>query len=296
MGNKPEHQQLQKWWKAAILEGLNNQKKYRFLNFNLVYWASVLHKEPIPLSILNEPYLMGSETEPHKDWRNHKKTLRDRFNDQMDKIFLEKDGSLNFSKLTDFILKHFLKEVDAYYRKGEEQTAEKICSILADTLRKHRRKKIMLIAHSMGSIIAWDVLTRWVPEIKIHTLVTIGSPLGNPIVRSRMFSEMEKKDGQPLTIKTPENITDSWFNLSDYKDRVAISYDLKEDFLPNHRQIQPIDKIVWNNYEYNGERNPHKSYGYLRCPEMAEIINDFYRFKLFKSKKSHMQKQAVTEY
>jgi triacylglycerol esterase/lipase EstA (alpha/beta hydrolase family) len=63
--------------------------------------------------------------------------------------------------------------------------------MLAETLVKHRRKKILLIAHSMGSIIAWDVLTKMVPQIKIHTLVTIGSPLGNPVVRSRILSDIK---------------------------------------------------------------------------------------------------------
>ncbi len=30
-----------------------------------------------------------------------------------------------------------------------------------------------------------------------------------------------------------------------------------------------------NNYEYDGEENPHKSYGYLRAPEVSKVIYDF---------------------
>jgi hypothetical protein len=78
-------------------------------------------------------------------------------------------------------------------------------------------------------------------------------------------------------LKTPENITRHWFNLSDYKDRVAFNYKLKDDFLPNSRAIAPQDKLIWNNYEYKEVRNPHKSYGYLRCPEMSEITREFYK-------------------
>jgi hypothetical protein len=32
---------------------------------------------------------------------------------------------------------------------------------------------------------------------------------------------------------------------------------------------------VTNDYEFGGNKNPHKSYGYLRTPDMAGIISDF---------------------
>lgn len=288
LGNKPEALILQKWWKEAILEGLEGRGRLWFLRFKLVYWASVLHPEPLDYSIsskndplfLDEPYIRANKNMPEVNWDNGNKFIRDKLNLQMDKLFLEKDGSLNFSGLTDFILRHFLKDLDAYYKTnitpGEiEHPREKICRLLADTLKKNRRHKIMLIAHSMGSIIAWDVLTRWVPEIKIHTLVTIGSPLGNPVVRGRMLMDIRNHTQETPVLKTPENIYRNWFNLSDYKDRVAMNYDLAEDFLPNSRMVKPQDKLIWNNYEYNDDRNPHKSYGYLRSKEMSGIIFNF---------------------
>ena len=35
------------------------------------------------------------------------------------------------------------------------------------------------------------------------------------------------------------------------------------------------DFLVVNNYEIGGERNPHKSFGYLRTPEFSEVLNEF---------------------
>ncbi|MFH1380274.1 MAG: hypothetical protein ABII23_08360, partial [bacterium] len=35
------------------------------------------------------------------------------------------------------------------------------------------------------------------------------------------------------------------------------------------------DVQVTNNYEYQGLKSPHLSYGYLRTPEVAEVINYF---------------------
>jgi PGAP1-like protein len=295
LGNKPEEKILHSWWRAAVKEGLEAEKNFWFLKFELAYWASILHPEQYNPSItdkkdplfLKEPYVRANKELIIKERKENRIQIRDIVNEQLDKIFLEDDGTFNFNGLTDFILRHFVKDLDAYYRDkpgitNDHQPRERICRQLANILIKNRRKKILLIAHSMGSIIAMDVLTKYVPDIKIHTLVTIGSPLGNPVVRSRMFSDIKINSGEKPLLRTPENIQSAWYNLADFKDKVAINYDLKNDFLPNSRNIYPIDKLVWNNYEYEGDDNPHKAYGYLRCPEMAEIIVDFLRWRIEK--------------
>ena len=124
----------------------------------------------------------------------------------------------------------------------------------------------------MGSIIAYDVLTKIVPEITIDTFVTCGSPLGIPVIMNKIKTEQENKD-QSLSV--PENITRRWYNLSDLDDRVAINYNLADDYQKNSKDVAIIDKQVQNTYEFNGEKNPHKSFGYLRTPEMSEIIYTF---------------------
>lgn len=288
MGNKPDQKQLKKWWKEAIREGLEGKGHFFFLRFKLVYWASILNKKPLDFNcsdskspfFLHEPYTRGSGNPISVSNSIFKKRIRDQINEQFDRIFLEKNGTLNFSMLSDFIIHHFVRDVDAYYNEGLENPGsipvrQLICQNLADTLYKNRKNKILLIAHSMGSIITWDVLTKYVPEVKIHTLVTIGSPLGIPFVKSQMLLENKTGKNEIPYLKTPENIQHSWFNLSDFKDRVAINYDLKTDFRPNSRAIQPQDILVYNNYKFQGEANHHKSYGYLRCPEMGDIISDF---------------------
>lgn len=295
MGNKPEQEQLQKWWKKAIKEGLSGVLGLGFFRFKLVYWASVLHAQPLqkneqdedsPL-YLKEPYskkLSAPEELPRRTPFRIK--LRKHINDQLDRILLEEDGSLNFSMLTDFILQKFFHDVDAYYNNSADNSdrtmpREAICRLLSKTLKKYRNRDIMLIAHSMGTIIAWDVLTRYVPDIKIDTFVTIGSPLGIPIVKSKILKETPPSEREKLQLKTPENIVSKWYNLSDFEDRVALSYDLREDFLVNSRGVLPQDVFVENNYQYKGEPNPHKSYGYLRCREMAEIISGFLKRPLY---------------
>ncbi|MDA3941890.1 MAG: alpha/beta hydrolase [Spirochaetia bacterium] len=293
MGNKPDSRQLQSWWESALLEGLGSNMHHWSFKFQMVYWATVLHQKPYDLTVLDnkdplylkEPYTKAGAELIIKEEKESRKQIRELINEQLDRIFLEEDGSLNFTGLTDFILRHFVKDLDAYYsdepgQENYQQSRERIHQQLAEILIKNRRKKILLIAHSMGSIIALDVLNRYASDIKIHTLVTIGSPLGNPVVQSKMLSDVKINSSELSLMKTPENIKNAWFNLADFKDKVAFNYKLTKDFLPNHYHVQPRDMLVSNNYEYKGEPNPHKSYGYLRCPEMASIISEFLRWQL----------------
>ena len=291
LGNKPPQKMLETWWKASMLEGLKEIGKLkRFFHFTLVYWAHYLHSTPLNPAIkdkknplyLDEFYIRAKRgVEVKKPSALRKRVLR-YLNEQMDKILLNDDLTINYSLITDFIVHHFFSELELYYRthypgqaKQDCRPKDVICSHLADVLKKYRRKKILLIAHSMGSIIAYDVLTQFAPSIPIHTFVTIGSPLGLPIIQSKIAAEHTEGSPQKVRLKTPENIVSNWYNLSDLNDKIAMDYSLNDDFAENSRGVRAIDKIVINNYEYGGSKNPHKSFGYLRTPEMAEIISDF---------------------
>jgi len=295
LGNKPPEQILEKWWKASILEGLNATREPRnSLNFKLVYWAHYLYPAPLNPSIvdkknplwLEHPYIpQRKKSEEEKPGRLRKKVLH-YLENQMEKIFLNEDLSINYSSINDFIIRHFFSDLETYYNSDcTGQTGNNckardiICRHLASVLKKYRRKKIMLIAHSMGSIIAYDVLTKFAPDVPIDTFVTIGSPLGLPIIKSRIFAEHEKDAHHKISLKTPENIIANWYNLSDLKDKIAMDYGLSDDFEENSRHVRVKDIIITNNYEYNGHRNSHNAYGYLRTNEFAEIIEEFLRGK-----------------
>jgi len=290
LGNKPPHSLLEKWWKKAIREGLGayGYRKY-FFKFKMVYWARLLH--PIPLNpkisdkhnplFLDDPYVRSKNYEKQEPSRLRQKVL-DYLEKQLDSLFLNDDLSINFSNATDKIIRHFFSDLALYYsnqkiRSGQKEVLvkEAIRGELLRMLKKYQQRQILLIAHSMGSIIAYDVLSQAPPEIKIDTLVTIGSPLGLPIIVNKIKTEQQLKISKLQKLCTPEKVARHWYNLSDLRDRVSVNYNLGDDYLENSNKIRPVDKIVYNNYEINGEKNPHKSYGYLRTPEMAEIVNEF---------------------
>lgn len=286
LGNKPRRDLLEKWWRLSIYEGLRNNKKYFFKpKFEIIYWADILHDKPEDESITdkNDPLYLGEKYTPAsanyspKDHSARKKVL-DFLEKQFDKLFLNKDLTINFSFISDLIIHEYFRDLEIYYNGASGLTdknipaREAIRRRTADILKKHAGDEIFFVTHSMGTIVAYDVLTLLIPEIKIDTLVTAGSPLGIPVVMGKIAAE-QKLSKSKLT--TPANITRKWLNYSDLEDKVAFNYNLNDDYGPNEKGIAVSDFLVENNYIINGKRNPHKIYGYLRTPEFSEALYGF---------------------
>ncbi|WP_346860504.1 hypothetical protein [uncultured Draconibacterium sp.] len=294
LGNKPSKEILEKWWRMAIEEGLIKAgHQIKPFIFELVYWADLMYEKPLDLEIsdkdspyyLLQKYMPGPEILFGEDHPKRKKIL-DFLTKQLDSIFLNEDFSLNYTYLTDTILQRYFKDLDIYYKeKCKDEDAQK-CEIkkvirqrTKTILEKYKKDEIVLIGHSMGSIIAYDVLSFSEPATPVNTFITIGSPLGIPIVKSKIAKELEQNHFNKTQLTTPPSVFKNWFNFSDIEDKVAIDYQLGDDFAENKLHVKPIDFEVYNDYTINGERNPHKSYGYLRTPKFSEKINEFLQYR-----------------
>ena len=289
LGNKPPFAVMEQWWLQSILDGFRACRfPSSWLNLELVYWAHFIHDQPLdpaeqdkkhPL-FLEDPYTQTGNIQRGQGEPLQKK-ISDYLEKQLDKLLLNEDLTINFSTISDFLIHHFFHDLEIYYGSTTEDkedpdyfARETIRNSLVERLRRHQNKEILLIGHSMGSIIAYDVLMQNEPDINIHTFVTCGSPLGIPVIMNKIRIEQNIPDSQKqLTV--PENISNCWYNLSDLHDRVAINYNLADDYAPSSRGIGIKDIQVTNTYEINGKKNPHKSYGYLRTPEMADLLYGF---------------------
>ena len=127
----------------------------------------------------------------------------------------------------------------------------------------------------MGSIIAFDVLWDPVVNFTINTFVTLGSPLGLPPIVARNFQTQQVFLPRLKQPEAPKCIWPHWYNLSDRRDTVALDHTLRDDYGANPKGVRAMDLLVTNNYEINSQPNPHKSFGYLRTPEVAGIIDTF---------------------
>ena len=290
LGNKPPKKVLEEWWLLSMAEGLEKKKIIaRSAHFEIAFWADIIHKQSLdpeekdpesPLFI-DEKYETAPQDFIPEDISTRKRIV-DFLGPQMNRIFLNDDLTLNYSFITDAVISRYFNDLEEYYtgtittaNNAIVRTAYVIRERLYELLQKHRNDKIMLLSHSMGSVIAFDVLTFLAREIKVNTLVTMGSPLGLPVVISRIAAEQKQRGIYKGRIATPPGVVENWYNFSDILDKVAFNYRLSDYYNENEAGVKPVDFLVVNDYEANGVRNPHKSFGYLRTPEFAEILNTF---------------------
>ncbi len=139
--------------------------------------------------------------------------------------------------------------------------------------------RVLLIGHSMGSIIAYDSLWELdhLEGIRpcVDCMLTIGSPLGMNYVQKRLIG-MQR--GQPRVY--PRNIR-RWVNIAARGDLVALDPALANDFrgMLRHRDVESITDLrdgVYNHYRDSKGLNVHKSYGYLVNPIVARVITDWW--------------------
>ncbi len=285
--NKPPRRLLRRWWIASIQEGLRDSGfPERDFRFELVYWANHLYSKPLsprekreghPL-FLEEPYAPAEDGVLVQDKKKRSFFLRPLFKKTLNKVFMSTRTADEAEKIADKVLEHTFPDLVLYYdnehvfhsRLGIQ---ELLRGVLKKTLCKYSDSKIMLIAHSMGSIISFDVLS--VSPVEVAVFVTIGSPLGLPFVRKRFAEEHMMKFSELDRIAVPNPITERWVNIADTKDVVAFDSSLADNYSENMHGIAVEDLVTANNCISNGKPDHHSVYGYLRCREMAAIINQF---------------------
>ncbi|MCD6598624.1 MAG: hypothetical protein J7L04_13105, partial [Bacteroidales bacterium] len=207
LGNKPSKQLLEHWWKLAMVEGLKaNNFDILFPKFEMVYWADILYDKALSKSekdidspwYLNERYVKASKVFPLENHVTREKII-DYLGQQLNNVFLNDDLSLNYSYITDTIVHRYFKDLETYYAESLNVGKDKVCKAkdlirkrLLEVLEKYKDDNIMLVSHSMGSIVAFDVLKFNTPHININTFITMGSPLGLPVVIAKIAAEQKQ--------------------------------------------------------------------------------------------------------
>jgi hypothetical protein len=301
LANKPPRPVLSEYWQASMREGLKkNLDLDASFEFQLVYWSDLLYKHSLHDDELfnfdslynDEPYVEAEEgalKEHVEGWQ-----------DQLLKYAGQVSGKaldvlrdpLGMERLTDWVLGKVLKDLAFYYDEkrmiGDRATPPNTVmarKVLMDELKRalidNQGKEIMLIAHSMGTIIAYDVLRRLGqehPSFEVAEFVTIGSPLGLSYVKAKVFEEATYEQ-EKRRVRTP-TVVRKWVNYADRKDPVAFDSHLSDDYGPNRNGVKVQDDRVYNDYRIKkpsgkSEDNHHKSYGYLRTPELSRHIAKF---------------------
>jgi hypothetical protein len=144
----------------------------------------------------------------------------------------------------------FTRDVFVYLTNGNVRKA--INKIVAQAVTG---PPAVIVSHSLGTIIAYDVLRAIGTAVTVPLFVTLGSPLGLSSVQSRLV---------PPALSMPGGVK-RWFNAYDKRDVVALK--------PLDSAHFPIKPPIQNKGDVNNHTdNRHGIAGYLDDPTVDRLL------------------------
>jgi hypothetical protein len=312
LASKPAPEITHQLWRRTLTENIrvSHSLLARSLDahpevFESAYWANfVPHHIPDDAAYSRKLGLQVDKVIAER------REIADRFHvgvgEQMSSFF--KDRGLDLVKLLagalavkDDVMTRFLRETELYDQ--DQYIADQIRRPLEDALRRawDEGREPVIVAHSMGTFISYDVLWRFAhrrtpgfgnySRRRVKMFITMGSPLGDPSVRNLLFARHH--EGHSLRQRQyPTNI-DFWHNYACLGDVVAHHKNFHDIFFspmrelklfPADRKFRSIDYVDLHNpfevVSHAGnrdrvKRDPHKSYGYLAQPRLGSWIADY---------------------
>ena len=279
----PEIHRANLW--RSLLEGLRRarpevaaQMAARSDCFELAAWAPLFYPEFSDPAI-DEPGLQRLFALPGPEARDLEEARH--WHKQLARIVYLICDRLPF--LIDWVASDQLKanmQDSLRYLTNEHGSGERIRARVAEVIETAwaADQRILLMAHSLGSVIAWDVLwelsRRRHSPVRIDLLLTLGSPLGLNFMRHRLLG-VRSRGGQ----RYPDNIR-RWCNLSAIGEMTALDRVFANDYRPMLK-AGLVESIVDHTDLMTYFRGPdglnvHKCYGYLINPRTAAVVADWW--------------------
>ena len=168
------------------------------------------------------------------------------------------------------------------YLHNHRGVADRIRAMLKEPLRRAWQdgERVLLIAHSLGSVIAYDTLWELSREKensgRIDLFMTLGSPLASRFIKRRLRGAAHSgSDRYPTNIRR-------WENLSARAEMIALHPELYP-FFSEMLDFGFLESLTDHVGLYNHFRgvhgvNVHESYGYLLNSAVAEQIAGWLEF------------------
>lgn len=255
-------------------ELLENQDDFLFTDWNFLYYLQhddISTHKPYVDDLFKRDGPTEEEIKKAEAWRNK----LDMF------IYNTVDSTPVLLRLLRGKLKETAEETNRYF-ENEDQIASDIREKLKHQLRPLLADggKVMVIGHSMGSVITYDTLwalsqLEQLPG-KVDMFLTLGSPLGMNYVRERLLGNQHEG-----IYRYPTNIK-SWINIAADGDLIALDRELASDYgemvaLKMVEEVTDHCDQVYNFCYDEGGLNCHRSYGYLINPVVSKVIADWWK-------------------
>ncbi len=281
----PADQHSEMLWRT-LLEGVRRispkiavDLEEHFINFKLIAWNYIYYKSRDSDSNQEKwiDALIQKKEPTERDIRE-----ANAWKHKLDKILYKAIDQLpSLVQVLPATARSTAEELDRYFKNEE-----KIASLVREQLKQELRPllknddKILLIGHSLGSVIAYDTLwalsqLEHLPG-KIDLFLTIGSPLGMNYVQNRLLGN-NYKDHQK---KYPTNIR-NWVNISAVGDITPLDRNLADDYKEmlkpeNTQSITDHSEGIYNFFRDDEGLNFHRSYGYLVNSAVGHVIADWW--------------------
>lgn len=271
IANKPEKETLHKLWLNALALNDGLDLGAEGIESSMIYWADVLYESPQEdmaehesndsvIERNDEVDMLWKEklSDSELDWvNNFEKTLDYEHQSPEDDNFCPPENAIKELESLDFeriplpwwlkrrLMKTLLKDVHHYLFNTKFSPRPDESYYVQDEIRDRfvnqlieasaKDGPLIVVSHSMGTVIAYDCLMRDERCPPIDALMTIGSPLGLDEVQDKLHPEWTRDNGFPSKVT-------KWINVYDRLDPVA-GFDPKiaNDFKNNGAKV--IDDI-----------------------------------------------------
>jgi len=247
--------------------------------FELASWNERFYSENKP-SDEDEPWIREMCGQPGPDERDRNDARSWRLKTARLLYLVADHLQFLIPLLPDPAVKSAVRETERYF-KNQDGVADAIREVVKVPLRRMlaNGERVLLIGHSMGAIIAYDVLWEMSRVEKvpggIDEFLTLGCPLGMHYVQRQLLGYLI--DGH----RFPTNIG-RWVNIAAQGDLTALVPEIHGHFkaMVERGQIESIKDIhhdVFNSFRNEKGLNAHRSYGYLVERHVAQTIATWWR-------------------
>ncbi|MFL2546327.1 MAG: hypothetical protein ACJ0SL_03055, partial [Candidatus Rariloculaceae bacterium] len=162
------------------------------------------------------------------------------------------------------------------YLHNRRGVGDRIRGMLKEPLRRawENGERVLLIGHSLGSVIAYDALWELSHENddsgQVDLFMTLGSPLASRFIKRRLRgANRVGRDRYPTNIRR-------WENVSARAEMTALHTEL-EPFFEEMTELKLLEALrdhpdLYNHFRGALGLNVHESYGYLANSAVAECI------------------------
>lgn len=305
IANKPTADKLlEQWLHALAQDPLGNDDSLDLgaagVTSSMVYWADVLYdKADVDEAAAQEALIADGAYPtqladmPDKAWREHLPATEQQMVTTLEAKLMASSAVEELSLprrpvgddferiplpwvLKRYLMERFLRDVHHYLFNVRYSPRPGAIHHVQDTIRErlisalqHGGKQEglhVLVCHSMGTVIAYDCLTRVADCPPVDGLMTIGSPLGLDEVQDKLLP-VGASGRFSATNAFPQRVRGSWVNIYDPLDFVTgFDGDIANDFL---KEGKPAITVI---REDNRGVNRHNVVKYLSGPLLRAAL------------------------